>query len=47
MTGMQWFFVNSSVIKQAVMSGACVSGLVPDIVCDRLQEKMKRLRKKG
>jgi hypothetical protein len=29
------------------MSGACVSGLVPDIVCDRLQEKMKSLKKKG
>ncbi len=46
MTGMQWFFVNSSVIKQAVMSGACVSGLVPDIVCERLQEKMRSLKGK-
>jgi pantetheine-phosphate adenylyltransferase len=46
MTGMQWFFVNSSVIKQAVMSGACVSGLVPDIVCERLQDKMRSLKGK-
>lgn len=46
MTGMQWFFVNSSVIKQAAMSGACVSGLVPDIVCERLQEKLRSLKGK-
>ena len=46
MTGLQWFFVNSSVIKQAALSGACVSGLVPDAVCDRLQEKIKGLKNK-
>ena len=46
MTGLQWFFVNSNAIKQAALSGACVSGLVPDNVCDRLQEKIRSLKKK-
>ncbi len=44
MTGLQWFFVNSSIIKQAALSGACVSGLVPDIVCEKLQEKIKSIK---
>jgi pantetheine-phosphate adenylyltransferase len=47
MTGMQWFFVNSSIIKQAVLSGACVSGLVPDNVCEKLQGKIKQLKSAG
>lgn len=46
MTGLQWFFVNSNAIKQAALSGACVSGLVPDNVCDKLQEKIRSLKKK-
>lgn len=41
MTGLRWFFVNSNIIKSAVKAGACVEGLVPDIVCEKLQEKLK------
>jgi pantetheine-phosphate adenylyltransferase len=41
MTGLRWFFVNSKIIKSAVKAGACVEGLVPDIVCEKLQEKLK------
>ena len=40
MTGLRWFFVNSKIIKSAVKAGACVEGLVPDIVCEKLQEKL-------
>jgi len=39
MTGLRWFFVNSKVIKSAVKAGACVKDLVPDIVCERLEQK--------
>jgi len=40
MTGLRWLFVNSKIIKSAVKAGACVEGLVPDIVCEKLQEKL-------
>jgi pantetheine-phosphate adenylyltransferase len=41
MTGLRWFFVHSSGIKAAVKAGADVTGLVPDIVCEKLTEKLK------
>jgi pantetheine-phosphate adenylyltransferase len=41
MTGLRWFFVHSSGIKAAVKAGADVTGLVPDIVCKKLTEKLK------
>ncbi len=39
-TGLRWFFVHSQVIKSAVKAGASVDGLVPDIVSNRLSEKI-------
>jgi pantetheine-phosphate adenylyltransferase len=39
-TGLRWFFVHSKVIKSAVKAGACVEGLVPDIVCTMLEKKI-------
>jgi len=42
MTGLRWFFVNSKLIKSAVKAGANVQGLVPDIVCERLKEKLHK-----
>lgn len=42
MTGLRWFFVNSKLIKAAARAGASVDGLVPDIVCQRLKEKLHR-----
>ena len=41
MTGLRWFFVHSSGIKAAVKAGADVTGLVPDIVCEKMTEKLK------
>ncbi len=40
MTGLRWFFVHSKGIKAAAKAGACVRGLVPDIVCERLEQKL-------
>ncbi len=40
MTGLSWFFVNSKIIKNAAKSGACIEGLVPDCVFDRLKKKL-------
>jgi pantetheine-phosphate adenylyltransferase len=40
-TGLRWFFVHSKGIKAAVRAGACVQGLVPDIVHERLLAKLK------
>lgn len=40
-TGLRWFFVHSKGIKAAFRAGACVQGLVPDIVCERLAAKLK------
>jgi len=41
-TGLRWFFVHSSGIKAAAIAGADITGLVPDIVCQRLAEKLKK-----
>jgi pantetheine-phosphate adenylyltransferase len=41
MTGMRWIYISSSIIKEVVMSGGCVSGLVPEIVEKKLAEKLK------
>jgi pantetheine-phosphate adenylyltransferase len=40
MTGLSWFYVNSRIIKEAVMSGGSVEGLVPDFVNEKLKEKL-------
>jgi pantetheine-phosphate adenylyltransferase len=42
MTGLRWFYVNSRIIKSAVKAGASIKGLVPDIVCERLEERFKK-----
>lgn len=41
MTGMRWIFISSRIIKEVVMSGGCVTGLVPEIVEKKLAEKLK------
>ncbi len=41
MTGMRWIFISSRIIKEVVMSGGCVTGLVPEIVERKLAEKLK------
>ena len=48
MTGFRWFYVSSSIIKEAASFGGSVEGLVPPIVNQKLIEKFsKRLAKKG
>lgn len=44
MTGMRYIYISSSIIKEVVMSGGCVAGLVPEPVEKKLIE---RLSKKG
>jgi pantetheine-phosphate adenylyltransferase len=38
MTGYQWFYTSSNLIKEAAGLGGSVQGLVPDVVNDRLKE---------
>jgi len=48
-TGLQWFYVSSRLIKEVAAAGGCLKGLVPDVVCARLNEKFmsSRRRKAG
>jgi len=41
LTGLRWLFVHSKTIKAAVKAGADVTGMVPDIVARRLNEKLR------
>ncbi len=41
MTGLRWLFVHSKTIKAAVIAGADVSGMVPEIVAGKLSEKLR------
>jgi pantetheine-phosphate adenylyltransferase len=41
MTGLRWLFVHSQTIKAAVMAGADVTGMVPDMVARKLYEKLR------
>jgi pantetheine-phosphate adenylyltransferase len=42
MTGYQWFYTSSNLIKEAAGLGGSVKGLVPDIVNDKLIEKFQK-----
>ncbi len=39
MTDYRWFYISSSIIKEAASLGGTISGLVPEIVCEKLKEK--------
>lgn len=39
MTDYKWFYISSTIIKEAASLGGDVSGLVPPVVCKRLKEK--------
>jgi pantetheine-phosphate adenylyltransferase len=41
-TGFRWFYVSSSIVKEAASFGGSVEGLVPDVVNRRLKEKYSR-----
>ena len=40
MTGMRWIYISSRIIKEVVMSGGCVSGLVPEPVERMLAQRL-------
>ena len=40
MTGMRYIYISSSIIKEVVMAGCCVNGLVPDPVERKLAERL-------
>ena len=46
MAGFQWFYTSSSIIKEAASLGGSVKGMVPEIVCRKLQEKYRELQAK-
>ena len=45
MTGYQWFYTSSNLIKEAAALGGSVKGLVPDIVFEQLQGKFNHMKK--
>ena len=42
MTGYKWFYASSKLIKEVARLGGSVAGVVPDIVCKKLQEKYSK-----
>ncbi|MBU2497953.1 MAG: pantetheine-phosphate adenylyltransferase [Proteobacteria bacterium] len=42
MTDYKWFYISSSIIKEAASMGGDISGLVPGIVAKKLKEKFGR-----
>jgi pantetheine-phosphate adenylyltransferase len=42
MTGYKWFYTSSTIINEAASFGGSVTGLVPEIVDRKLQNKYKR-----
>jgi pantetheine-phosphate adenylyltransferase len=40
MTGMPWIYISSGIIKEVVVSGGCVTGLVPEPVERSLAERL-------
>ncbi len=45
MTGYQWFYTSSNLIKEAASLGGSVKGLVPDAVFERLRAKYNHQQK--
>lgn len=45
MTGFSWFYVNSSIVKEAASLGGSITGMVPECVERRLKEKFAQLQK--
>jgi len=39
MTGYKWFYVSSRIIREVIVAGGSVEGLVPDFVNQKLQER--------
>ena len=41
MTGARWIYISSRIIKEVVQAGGCVTGLVPEVVENMLQNKFQ------
>ena len=41
MTGLRWIYISSRIIKEVVMSGGSVQGLVPEVVEQKLIERLR------
>ena len=39
MTDYKWFYISSTIIKEAARYGGDITGLVPPLVCKKLKEK--------
>ncbi|MFO7784032.1 MAG: pantetheine-phosphate adenylyltransferase [Thermodesulfobacteriota bacterium] len=44
MTDYKWFYISSTIIKEAASLGGDISGLVPPNVCQKLKEKYGQLK---
>jgi pantetheine-phosphate adenylyltransferase len=42
MTGLRWIYISSRIIKEVVMSGGSVEGLVPELTEKKLIERLKQ-----
>ncbi|MBW2148422.1 MAG: pantetheine-phosphate adenylyltransferase [Deltaproteobacteria bacterium] len=47
MTGFQWFYVNSSIVKEAASLGGSIKGMVPVYVAEKLRAKFERKLEEG
>ena len=45
MTGLRWIFTSSSIIKEAASFGGDVTGMVPQVVNERLKEKFAHVKR--
>ncbi|NLI80744.1 MAG: pantetheine-phosphate adenylyltransferase [Deltaproteobacteria bacterium] len=46
MTGMEWIYISSSIIKEVALSGGCVTGLVPPLTEKRLFQRLRENRQR-
>lgn len=44
MTGLEYAFISSSIVKEIAMAGGCIDQMVPDFVAARMREQLKRQR---
>ncbi len=44
MTDYKWFYISSTIIKEAASFGGDISGLVPDVVARQLKEKFSQTK---
>ncbi len=45
MTDYKWFYISSTIVKDAAAMGGDISGLVPELVEQQLKEKFRKIKK--